>query len=90
LKPGSAPYGATVDKNGHVWIPMQNSDRVVKFDPKTEQMTEFLLPTLGTDMRHVSVDNSTTPPSIWIPYNRSNKIIRLQERASSIQQTAAR
>ena len=90
LKPGSAPYGATVDKNGHVWVPMQNADRVVKFDPKTEQMTEFLLPTLGTDMRHVSVDNSTSPPSIWIPYNRSNKIIRLQERATSIQQTAAR
>ncbi len=90
LPPGSAPYAATVDKNGMVWIPPQNADRVFKFDPRTEQMTEFILPTIGTDLRHVSVDNTTSPPTVWITYNRSNKIARLQDRPAAVQQTAAR
>jgi streptogramin lyase len=90
LPQGSAPYAATVDKDGNVWVPPQNADRMYKFDPRTEQFTEYQLPTRGTDLRHVSVDNRTTPVSIWITYNRSNKITRLQERPAAIQQTAAR
>ena len=77
---GSAPYFATVDKNGHVWVPAQNADRIYKLDPRTEQMTEFQLPTRGTDLRHLTVDDSTPTPTIWVTYNRSNKIARLQER----------
>ena len=34
LPQGSAPYAATVDKNGMVWVPPQNADRIFKFDPK--------------------------------------------------------
>jgi streptogramin lyase len=77
---GSAPYFATVDKNGNVWVPAQNADRIYKLDPRTEQMTEFQLPTRGTDLRHLTVDDSTPTPTIWVTYNRSNKIARLQER----------
>ena len=80
MPPGSAPYFATVDKNGHVWVPAQNADRIYKLDPRTEQMTEFQLPTRGTDLRHLTVDDSTSTPTIWVTYNRSNKIARLQER----------
>jgi streptogramin lyase len=90
LPPGSAPYAATVDKNGMVWVPPQNADRMYRFDPRLEQFTEYQLPTRGTDLRHVTVDNSTTPVSIWITYNRSNKITRLQDRPAAAQQTAAR
>jgi streptogramin lyase len=77
---GSAPYFATVDKNGNVWVPAQNADRIYKLDPRTEQMTEFQLPTRGTDLRHLTIDDSTPTPTIWVTYNRSNKIARLQER----------
>jgi streptogramin lyase len=90
LPQGSAPYFATVDKNGNVWVPPQNADRIFKFDPRTEQVTEFQLPTRGTDLRHLTVDNSTNPPTIWVTYNRSNKIARLQERPAGTQQAAAR
>lgn len=88
LPQGSAPYFATVDKNGNVWVPPQNADRIFKFDPRTEQVTEFQLPTRGTDLRHLTVDNTTNPPTIWVTYNRSNKIARLQERPAGAQQAA--
>lgn len=90
LPQGSAPYFATVDKNGMVWVPPQNADWIYKFDPRTEQLTQFMLPTRGTDLRHLTVDDSTSPPTIWVTYNRSNKIARLQERPAGAQQTAAR
>ena len=80
LPEGSAPYFTTVDKNGMVWIPAQNADRIYKLDPATEELTEFQLPTRGTDLRHLTIDDSTSPASIWVTYNRSNKIARLQER----------
>jgi streptogramin lyase len=90
LPQGSAPYFATVDKNGMVWVPVQNADRIYKFDPKAEQMTEYQLPTRGTDLRHLTVDDSTNPPTVWITYNRSNRIARLVERPAGGQQAAAR
>jgi streptogramin lyase len=78
----SQPYGVTVDKNHNVWITMLNSDRVARFDPATETFTEFQLPTRGTEIRHVQVDNSTSPPTVWLPYDRTNKIARIQFRTS--------
>lgn len=90
LPQGSAPYFVTVDKNGNVWVPPMNADRIFKFDPRTEQVTEFHLPTRGTDIKHLSVDDSTSPPTIWVAYNRSNKIARLQEGSAGDQAAAAR
>jgi streptogramin lyase len=80
----SQPYGATVDKNHRVWITMLNSDRIARFDPVTEKFTEFELPTRGTEIRHIQVDSSTNPPTVWLPYDRTNKIARVQFRVSSV------
>jgi streptogramin lyase len=79
----SQPYAATVDKNHRVWITLLNSDRIARFDPTTEKFTEFTLPTRGTEIRHIQVDNNTNPPTVWLPYDRTNKIARIQFRASS-------
>jgi streptogramin lyase len=77
----SQPYGATVDSRDHtVWITMLNSDRIAKFDPSTEKFTEYELPTRGTEIRHIQVDASTNPPTVWVPYDRTNKIARIQFR----------
>ncbi len=80
----SQPYSATINKKDHtVWITMLNSDRIAKFDPATEKFTEYELPTRGTEIRHIQVDSSTNPPTVWLPYDRTNKIARIQFRASS-------
>ncbi len=76
----SQPYSATVAKDHTVWITMLNSDRIAKFDPATEKFTEFTLPTRGTEIRHIQVDSSTNPPTVWLPYDRTNKIARIQFR----------
>ena len=77
----SQPYSATINAKDHtVWITMLNSDRIAKFDPTTEKFTEYMLPTRGTEIRHIQVDSSTNPPTIWLPYDRTNKIARIQFR----------
>jgi streptogramin lyase len=77
----SQPYSATVNAKDHtVWITMLNSDRIAKFDPATEQFTEYVLPTRGTEIRHIQMDSSTNPPTVWLPYDRTNKIARIQFR----------
>ena len=78
----SHPYAVVVDKNHMVWICLMNSDRIAKFNPKTEQFTEYPLPSLGSDVRRLDVDNSTNPPSLWIPYTGVNKIARMEFRAA--------
>jgi virginiamycin B lyase len=77
----SQPYSATVNKKDHtVWITMLNSDRIAKFDPATEKFTEYTLPTRGTEIRHIQVDSTTNPPTVWLPYDRTNKIAKIQFR----------
>ena len=76
------PYDTAVDKNHMVWIALMNTDRIAKFDPSTERLTEYLLPTRGTEARFITVDNSTNPPSVWVPYYRTNKLARIQPRAA--------
>ncbi|MCY3731002.1 MAG: carboxypeptidase regulatory-like domain-containing protein [Rhodospirillaceae bacterium] len=78
----ASPYATAVDGHGNVWINTMNHDALTKFDPETEQFTEYRLPTLGTEIRHVQVDNRTDPPTIWAPYNRTNKVVRLQFRTA--------
>lgn len=77
----SQPYSATVNPKDHtVWITMLNSDRIARFDPSTEKFTEYTLPTRGTEIRNIQVDSSTNPPTVWLPYDRTNKIARVQFR----------
>ena len=87
--PYSSPYATAVDRNGMVWITTMNHDVLTRFDPRTERFTEFTLPTRGTEIRHVQVDNSTNPPTVWAPYNRTNKVVRIQFRSTANQQTRA-
>src|SRR5205814_1181098 len=80
--PAGHPYTAAVDKNHIVWVPLMNGDRIERFDPSTEKFTEYQMPTIGTNIRHISIDDSADPPTIWVPYTASNKIARVQLRAS--------
>lgn len=79
----SRPYGVVIDNEHNVWIDMLNTDMIAKFNPATQKFTEYNMPSRGTDIRHLVVDYHTNPPEIFIPYNRSNKIARLQFRKAS-------
>ncbi len=79
----SQPYTTNVDREHNVWINMLDRDAVAKFNPTTEQFTEIQMPTRGTEIRQTAPDDSTNPVSIWVPYDRTTKIARIQIRSSS-------
>jgi streptogramin lyase len=54
-----------------------SNDRVVRFDPKTGQSTEYQLPKF-TNARRVWVDNSTTPVTFWVGSNHGASIVKLE------------
>jgi virginiamycin B lyase len=72
-----APYDAVLDKNGEIWTGGMNADTIIRIDPKTGQSVGYLLPE-QTNIRRVSVDNSTTPVTFWVGNNHHGKIIKLE------------
>ena len=78
--PYAGPYDVEVDNDHVAWVTLRNSDRVGKFDPKTKTWTIFLLPTLGTEARHITVDRARG--EVWLPYSRTSKAARLQFRTA--------
>ena len=76
--PYSGPYDVEVNAHHVPYVTLRNSDRVGKFDPTTKQWTIYLLPTLGTEARHITVDQRSG--DVWLPYSRTSKAARLQFR----------
>ena len=79
----SHPYDTQVDKNGMVWINQMNGDRLTKFNPRAEKFTDYPLPSVGSETRHISIDDSTSEPTIWLAYTGLAKIARVEFRTST-------
>jgi streptogramin lyase len=77
------PYKVLVDKNHMAWVASANADLLAKFNPFTEQFTMYHLPTRGSNTRHMTIDDSTDPPTIWLPYIGAQKIARVQFRTNT-------
>jgi streptogramin lyase len=73
----SWPYDVTADKNGDAWAGGEYSDRILRLNPKSGEITEYLLPRF-TNVRRVFVDNSTTPPTFWVGNNHGASIVKLE------------
>ena len=54
-----------------------SSDRVLRLNTKTNELTEFQLPR-STNIRRVFVDNRQNPPALWIGNNHGASIIKLE------------
>jgi streptogramin lyase len=74
----SYPYTTKVDKHHMVWIAIEGEERIAKFNPFTEQFTEYPLPVLGSEFRYIDLDSTTDPPTIWLAGFALNKIVRVQ------------
>ena len=77
------PYKMMTDKNHMVWFSNSAADFLGKFDPTTEKFTMYPLPSRGTNSRHLAIDNSTDPPTVWVPYTGAGKIARVQFRTNT-------
>ncbi len=71
------PYDVTLDKNEEAWTGSMLSDRVVRLNSKTGDVTEYQLPR-STNIRRVFVDNTTTPVTFWVGSNHGRSIIKLE------------
>ena len=70
-------YSANVDKNGEVWAGAMHAGRYLRFNPKLEQWTEYVLPEpYGID-RETWIDNSTDPVTVWY-VDHEGWIVRIQ------------
>ena len=72
------PYFTKVDKNHIVWTNLTMDDRVVSFDPASEEWTVYNLPINGCESRHITVDDWTG--DVWVPCYRGSKVFRIQFR----------
>jgi streptogramin lyase len=50
-RPGLNPYMAVIDNSHNVWMNLQGSDEVAKFDPNSNQWTFYSWPNRGTGSR---------------------------------------
>jgi len=58
-------YHAVADARTKViWVTLQTSDKIARFDPKTETWTEFSLPIVESDARRIEIDPSN-PNRVW-------------------------
>ena len=60
-----------------VWTGGMNADTIFRIDTKTGQSVGYLLPE-STNIRRVTVDNSTTPVTFRVGNNHRGKIIKLE------------
>lgn len=75
-----APYDVSVDNyNNTVWTTdFTNNNRLYRLDLKTDAITEYLLPQ-DVEVRHLYVDGSKAPVTVWIPdYTPPARILRVQ------------
>jgi virginiamycin B lyase len=71
------PYDVTADKNGEAWAVTEFTDSVLRLDPKSGQMVEYLLPR-ETNMRRSFVDNSRTPVAFWVGNTHGASIVKVE------------
>src|SRR6266478_471030 len=75
--PYASMYSAQADKNGEIWAGEMHAGRYLRFNPKTEQFTEYVLPEpYGID-RETWIDNSTDPVTVWY-VDHDGWIVRIQ------------
>ena len=79
--PFSGPYHVDVDEDHAAWVALRSGDRIGRLDPRTQQWTTYLLPTLGAEPRFITVDRPTG--DVWVTYARTGKLARLQMRSES-------
>jgi len=80
---GMSPYQITVDKNHNLWMNVWTSDVVLKYEPNTGKWTTFDLPSRGTEVRHVSIDESGDKLRVIIPEYRVSKMAVMDFRSEA-------
>jgi streptogramin lyase len=91
---GVNPYMAGVDSRGRVWMNLQNTDEIARFDPATEQWTFYAWPSRGTGARGVRVMDSGGTLQVAVAYWNASRVarmvVRTPEQVDALRAAAAR
>ena len=71
------PYSVMADKTGEAWAVSEDTDSVLRFDPKTSQFVNYLMPR-ETNMRRAFVDDSGPQVRFWVGNTHGASIIRVE------------
>lgn len=72
-----APYYARPDAKGRIWVSSTGSDRLLRLDPNTGQIIQYLMP-VSYDARKVVVDLNADRTTIWLPNKNTNQLVRVE------------
>ena len=75
--PFSAPYYARPDGNGDVWTSSNGSDRLLRLNPGTGEILEYLMP-VYYDARKVVTTRSGGRVTVWLPNKNTSQLIRVE------------
>jgi virginiamycin B lyase len=81
-------YTARTDRNGEVWAGEMHGGKIARFNPRTEQWIEYVLPTAWSQDYHSWIDNSTDPVTYWYG-DQYGYIVRVQPRSEVAAQAPA-
>jgi streptogramin lyase len=74
LPPNLQPYQVAVDKNHNAWTNLWMTDKVARYDAKADTWTVFDLPTRGSEVRYISLDERDGRTQAVLPYFRTRKV----------------
>ena len=79
----NAPYHVAVDSHHDVWLNIWMTDKVLRYDPQTSTWTTFQLPSRGTEVRHISIDERDGKLKVVIPEYRVSKMAVMNFRSEA-------
>jgi streptogramin lyase len=74
---------AGVDNSGNVWMNLQNSDGVARFNPKTEQWTFYSWPSRGTSPRGLRAVDANGTLQLGVVYWNGSRAARMVVRTQA-------
>lgn len=70
-------YEAMPDKNGEVWAGAMHAGAMLRFNPKTDAWTTYMMPEPFSHDRRTWIDNSSNPVTVWYVDN-DGYLVRVQ------------
>jgi len=76
--PWNGLYRAARDKWGNVYAGGMSTDYLYRLNLKTGEWREYLLPTLGGEMRDMKIDDSGPSVKIWVPLVHAGRLVEVE------------
>jgi streptogramin lyase len=81
--PALQPYHVSVDSHHDVWSDLWTADEIVRYSPDTKKWTIFELPVRGSEIRHITADETGGALKVSMAVYRTNQLAVLRIRSEA-------